>query len=330
MTGLGGAAVVTPRKPAVQGPVEVIGAVPAIAVSMLSKRFGRRTAVRNVSFTVRTGHIHGLLGPNGAGKTTTLRLLLGTVRPDAGTIEFGGAAVAPDLPRGQCGVAGFVGTPGFYPYLTASRNVELLSALTGPAAAGRVEELLTLVGLADRAQSKVRTFSTGMRQRLALAAALIGEPDILIVDEPAAGLDPAGLRALSTMLTELTDRGCTVVLSSHDLDEVERLCSDVTVLREGEIVYDGSMAGLHRTAPNRCWRLHTTDDDAAAGMAAGMPGIQLTRDTGGLLVESDVGNVDGLVLALAANGVAVRELSRQQLALESLFFQLTEQPRPAP
>ena len=306
-----------------------VGDAPAIAVSGLSKRFGRRTAVRQVDLRVRRGHIHGLLGPNGSGKTTTLRMLLGTVRPDGGTIEFGGAAVTPELPRGRCGVAGFVGTPGFYPYLTASRNVELLSALTGPSAAGRVEELLDLVGLADRAQSKVRTFSTGMRQRLALAAALIGGPAVLIVDEPASGLDPAGLRSLSTIFTDLAEKGCTILLSSHDLDEVEQLCSDVTVLRAGEVVYDGAMADLRRTAPNRCWRLHTADDDVAAVVAARAPNIDVTRDAGGLLLTAGVGEVDALVLALAAEGVPVRELYREQLALESLFFQLTDQHRPA-
>lgn len=320
----------TTRETAAPARYAAVDDVPAIGVSLLSKRFRRREAVHQVSFTVRRGHIHGLLGPNGAGKTTTLRMLLGTVRPDAGTMCFSGTPVRPELPRGRCGVAGFVGTPGFYPYLTASRNVELLSALSGPVPAARVEELLGLVGLADRAQTKVRTFSTGMRQRLALAAALIGEPDVLIVDEPATGLDPAGLRSLSTTLTELAERGCTVLLSSHDLDEVERLCSDVTVLRAGEVVYDGSMDGLRRTAPNRCWRLHTADDEMAAVLAAGRPGMKLTRDTTGLLLEAELEHIDALVLALAANGVAVRELSRQQLALESLFFQLTEQPRPSP
>ena len=298
-----------------------------LAVRGLTKRLGQRHAVRGASFRVGRGGIHGLLGPNGAGKTTTLRMLLGVVRPDSGTIELDGRPLRSDVPRGRCGIAGFVETPGFYPYLTASRNLELLSAWDGPASSARVPDVLRQVGLADRAQSRVRGLSTGMRQRLGLAAALISEPEVLLLDEPATGLDPAGIRDLHALLVALAAAGTTILLSSHDLDEVEQLCTEVTVLRAGEVVYDGSIAALRARAPSRVWRMRTADDEVAVFVAGRHPGVTATRGDGGLLVRAGAGGLDDFVLALADEGVAVRELRRNDLPFESLYFQLTD-PEP--
>ena len=297
---------------------------PVLACAGLSKSFGARRVVDGVTFDLGPGHIHGLLGPNGAGKTTTLRMLLGVVRPDAGTIQFGGAALG-DVPRGRCGISGFVESPTFYPYLTASRNLELLSAWDGPKAHRRVEELLDQVGLTGRAQTKVRGFSTGMRQRLGLAAALISDPQVLIVVEPATGLDPAGIRDLRALLADLARSGRTVLLSSHDLDEVEQLCTAVTVLRAGAVVYDGPMDALLARAPGRRWRLESSDDAAALTIAARHPDVhaQTIGDGDGLLVQSPAGQLDEFVIALAVGGIAVRGLRREALPFESLFFQLT-------
>lgn len=297
---------------------------PILVLSGLSRRFAGRVAVDDLSLTVRRGHIHGLLGPNGAGKTTTLRMVLGVVRPDTGTITLNGRMVTPDIPRGRCGVAGFVETPNFYPYLSASRNLELLSAWDGTVAHRRVEELLERVGLADRAQSKVRGFSTGMRQRLGLAAALISDPQILVVDEPTTGLDPAGIRDLHALLIQLASAGHTIVLSSHDLGEVEGLCTDVSVLRSGAVVYDGTMSALRERATAQAWRLHTSDDEQAICVAAGREQVDVRSDAGSLVVAAGTAELDAYVLALGAVGVAVRELRREDLPLESLFFQLTE------
>ena len=309
---------------ATRPPTESVPPAPVLVLSGLAKRFRARVAVQDVSLTVRRGRIHGLLGPNGAGKTTTLRMVLGVVRPDAGTIELHGRALTPDIPRGRCGVAGFVETPNFYPYLSASRNLELLSAWDGPVAHGRVEELLERVGLADRAQSKVRGFSTGMRQRLGLAAALISDPQVLVVDEPTTGLDPAGIRDLHALLTQLAAAGHTIVLSSHDLAEVDRLCTDVSVLRSGSVVYDGTMADLRDRAPAHAWRLRTSDDERAAAVATGRPRLSVHSESGVLTVAAGTAELDGYVIALGAAGVAVRELRREVLPFESLFFQLTE------
>ena len=312
---------------AVSGPA---GAAPpaALAAMSLSKRFGSRLVVDQVSFSAGAGRIHGLLGSNGAGKTTTLRMLLGVVRPDSGAVRVRGVDLRPDVPRGLCGIAGFVESPRFYPYLTASRNLELLSAWDGPSAHRRVEELLESVGLAGRAQSKVRGFSTGMTQRLGLAAALISDPQILLVDEPTSGLDPAGIRDLHAVLAGWAAAGRTVVLSSHDLAEVEQLCTDVTVLRAGRVAYSGTLTGLREQAPSRSWRLRTSDDPAAVAAAGkdqridGTPG----PDAGGLTIVADPVDLDRYVLALGAGGIAVRELKPLELPLESLFFQLTEAP----
>ena len=296
----------------------------------LSKTLGGRRAVDAVSLGLRRGSVHALLGPNGAGKTTVLRMLLGVVRPDAGTIQLDGSPLGWAVPRGRCGIAGFVDSPSFYPYLTASRNLELLSAWDGPGAHRRVEELLELVGLTGRAQSKVRGFSTGMRQRLGLAAALISDPRVLIVDEPTAGLDPAGIRDLRTLLAGLAESGRTILLSSHDLDEVEKLCTDVTVLRSGSVVYDGTLAALIERAPGRRWRLESSDDVGAVSLATDYSGLEVRRaEVGeGLVIDSRSGGLDEFVIALGARGIAVRELRREGLPLESLFFQLTEKSPP--
>jgi ABC-2 type transport system ATP-binding protein len=304
-----------------------VAASRALSASRLRKSFGDRLAVDDVGLTLRRGEVHGLLGPNGAGKTTVLRILLGLVRPDAGVIEVGGAQVPYGSPRGRHRIAGFVDAPAFYPYLTASRNLELLSAWDGPRSSARVEELLALVGLADRAQSKVRGFSTGMRQRLGLAAALISEPDLLVVDEPTSGLDPAGVRDLHTLLLTVAATGPSILLSSHDLDEVERLCSDVTVLRTGRVVYSGSLDDLRAQARARVWTLQTSDNDRAVLAVSTHPGVTVTVGAlSTLKVTADSDAMDGYVRGLAAYGVAVRELLRDQLPFESLYFQLTEEP----
>lgn len=300
--------------------------VPAVRVTSLSKNFGRHRALDQVSFSARPGRVHGLLGPNGAGKTTVLRILLGLIRPDRGTVEVDGVILPAEVPRGRAGIAGFVESPHFYPYLTASRNLELLAAWDGRAAHRRVEELLERVGLADRAQHKVRGFSTGLRQRLGWAATLIGDPRVLVVDEPTTGLDPAGIQDLHALLAELAEQGRAVLLSSHDLAEVELLCTDVTILRAGAVVYDGSLAALTAKAPLRTWRLHTADDRAAAVVARRQARFSVHADPGHLTVGGTPDEMDALVLALGADGIAVRELTGGTLPLDVLFRQLTGAP----
>jgi ABC-2 type transport system ATP-binding protein len=270
----------------------------------LRKTYDGIHALDGVDLTVAAGGVHGLLGPNGAGKTTLLRALLGLVRLDAGTLEVPGT------------VGGFVETPGAYPYLTGRQNLELLAGLDD--APGDVTEELRRVGLADRADSRVSGWSLGMRQRLGIAAGLLRRPDLLVLDEPANGLDPIGAKALRDLVRELARDGLTVLLCSHDLAEVDALCEDVTVLVTGRVVWTGAAADL-RARPGRSL-LHTSDDDRA--LAADPAGLQVTRGDGGLVVVGRTEDLDAYVLALAAQGIAVRSLVRESLPLEQAFLEL--------
>nr|WP_237694833.1 ABC transporter ATP-binding protein [Streptomyces sp. SID5468] len=292
------------------------------------KRFGATTAVAGVDLTVAVGGVHGLLGPNGAGKTTVLRMLFGLVRPDAGTLRLLGRERPPG---GLDGVAGFVESPRFYPYLSAGRNLALLADLDGGAAPGRIDAALDRVGLAGRHRAKVGGYSFGMRQRLGIAAALLRAPRLLVLDEPANGLDPAGVRDMRRLVRELAADGLTVLLSSHNMAEVEEVCDDVTVLSAGRVAYTGSLADLRSRAPDPAHHLRTSDDEAAARAAAATPGVTAAgHPDGGLAVRAAPDALDAYVLALGRDGVAVRALSLRATPLESLFLTLTGTGRGEP
>ena len=292
----------------------------AVDARSLVKRFGDVTAVNGVDLEIRPGEVRGLLGPNGAGKTTLLRMLFGLVRPDAGTISLLGAT-ADESARTPEGVAGFVEEPSFYPYLSARRNLELLARLDGGDAAGRVDELLDLVGLATRARHKVAGFSTGMRQRLGLAAALLRQPRLLLLDEPTIGLDPVGTRDMRVLIRRLAAGGTTILLSSHDMVEVEGMCDCVTIMSTGEVVWDGTVERLRAEAPVPEYRLETSDDARARDLGRDLR-VTLSGDNG-LIVSADEGSLDAYVLALAGAGIAVRRLELVTSPLESMFFALT-------
>jgi ABC-2 type transport system ATP-binding protein len=202
----------------------------------LAKAFGARMAVAGVDVTVRPGDVYGYLGPNGAGKTTSLRMMLGLIRPTAGTARLFGRDPQREGARALEGVAGFVEEPRFYPYLTGRKNLELLAALYGGDAAKRIDEALDIVELTDRQRHKVGGYSHGMRQRLGVAAALLRNPRLLLLDEPATGLDPAGMRDMRLLIRRLADQGMTVLLSSHLLAEVEEVCNRVAIIRRGRVV----------------------------------------------------------------------------------------------
>jgi ABC-2 type transport system ATP-binding protein len=291
----------------------------------LSKLYGELRAVDDVDLTVTPGDVYGFLGPNGAGKTTSLRMLLGLIRPTAGSarlfgrdpLEVGAAALE--------GVAGFVEAPRFYPYLTGRKNLELVAAYDGRGAASRIDSALDTVELADRAGDKVGGYSHGMRQRLGIAGALLRAPRLLLLDEPATGLDPAGMRDMRLLIRRLADDGITVLLSSHLMDEVQELCSSVGIVQRGRMVYQGPLADLLATAAGR-YRMTTADDDRAAAAAANRRGI---RDVARLpdhvaFVAADPQAVEELSLSLAADGVALRSLVPVTATLEELFFALTE------
>ena len=296
---------------------------PPVEVRGLVKRYGDLTAVAGVDLTVNTGDVYGYLGPNGAGKTTSLRMMLGLIRPTAGTVRLFGRDPLESV-HALDGVAGFVEAPTFYPYLTGRRNLELLAAYDGFGAAARIGEALDTVELADRAGDRVGGYSHGMRQRLGIAAALLRDPKLLVLDEPATGLDPAGMRDMRVLIRRLADQGITVVLSSHLLAEVEELCDRVAIVRSGKIVYEGAIAELKRGA-GTSYRLTTTDDDRALAVCRAQRGIRDVRvQHARISFAADEAAVAELSQALVEAGALIRMLAPQTVTLEDLFFSLTE------
>ncbi|MGV9631346.1 ABC transporter ATP-binding protein [Streptomyces sp. NPDC003487] len=296
----------------------------------ITKCFGDVVALDGVDLDVTQGQIHGLAGPNGAGKTTLLGLLLGLAVADGGSLEIlgvpvGRALAAPD------GVAGFVDGPGLYPSLTARQNLAALAALRGhDTRTAGIADVLDQVGLTDVADDRVRGFSLGMRQRLGLAAALLTRPRLLVLDEPANGLDPAGARHVHGVLTRLAAEGTAVVLSSHRMDDLEALCSEVTILATGRVVFSGPLAELAAENRELDYRLLTSDPQAARRLADDTNGVEVVDGTtprpGGeaLVVRAPMPALDALVAALVHAGVAVRELAPVVSPLEAAFLALTE------
>jgi ABC-2 type transport system ATP-binding protein len=300
-----------------------------IEIRGLVKRYGEIVAVDNVDLSVEHGDVFGYLGPNGAGKTTSLRMMLGLIRPTAGSVSLFGRD--PQLGVAALeGVAGFVEAPCFYPYLTGRANLELCAALDGGNGAKRIDEVLEIVELRDRAKDKVGGYSHGMRQRLGIASALLRNPRLLLLDEPATGLDPAGMRDMRALIRDLAAQGMTVLLSSHLLVEVEEVCNRVAIIRTGRVAYQGSLAELRRQA-GVSYRLRTSDDERARRVCGVQRGIEDVHDSthGGLVFTAASEQAVGeLTLALAESGALVLELSPRQATLEDLFFKLTEDAAP--
>ncbi|GGJ72941.1 ABC transporter ATP-binding protein [Streptomyces brasiliensis] len=303
----------------------------AVRARGISKCFGDVVALDGVDFDVTQGQIHGLVGPNGAGKTTLLGLLLGLAVADGGTLEIlgtqvGRAFAAPD------GVAGFVDGPGLYPSLTARQNLAALARLRGQGeGAADIDDVLAQVGLRDVADDKARGFSLGMRQRLGLAAALLTRPRLLILDEPSNGLDPAGKRQVHQVLNQLAVDGTTVILSSHRMDDLEALCSEVTILATGRVVFCGPPSKLAAENCELDYRLRTSDPKAARQLAGEIEGVRIVDDVTArqddelLVVRGMVPALDELVSALVKSQVAVRELAPVVSPLEAAFLALTDQ-----
>ncbi|HWI43459.1 MAG TPA: ABC transporter ATP-binding protein [Nocardioides sp.] len=303
--------------------------LPAVRARSLTRTYGDVVALDGVDLDIPEGQVHGLVGPNGAGKTTLLGLLLGLAVADGGSLEVLGTTVGRTLGVPD-GVAGFVDGPGLYPSLTARQNLAALASLRRLAEPRRaVERALADVGLADVAEDRVRGFSLGMRQRLGLAAALITRPRLLVLDEPANGLDPAGTRHVHRVLRSLAGDGVAVVLSSHRMDDLAALCSEVTILTTGRVVFTGPIEKLAAESGEIDHRLVTADPAAARRVAAGCPGVSLQADdpvrtdSAALVVRGAVEALDELVRRLVVGGVPVRELAPVVPPLEAAFLTLT-------
>jgi ABC-2 type transport system ATP-binding protein len=305
----------------------------AIRVRGITKCFGDVVALDGVDLDVAQGQIHGLVGPNGAGKTTLLGLLLGLAVADSGRLEILGTPVGRAF-EAPGGVAGFLDGPGLYPSLTARQNLAALAALRGDdTRSGGIDDALAQVGLADVADDRARGFSLGMRQRLGLAAALLTTPRLLVLDEPSNGLDPAGKKHVHGVLTRLARQGTSVVLSSHRMDDLEALCSEVTILATGRIVFSGPLGKLAAENRELDYRLITSDPERAYRLAADAPGIHLADDTTGrqggevLVVRALAPDLDDLVVRLVHEGITLRELAPVVSPLEAAFLALTEQQK---
>ncbi|HTJ66085.1 MAG TPA: ABC transporter ATP-binding protein [Actinospica sp.] len=301
----------------------------------ITKVFGDVVALDHIDVNVAQGQIHGLVGPNGAGKTTLLGLLLGLAVADAGELQILGAPVGRALAAPD-GVSGFVDGPGLYPTLTAKQNLLALAALRHrDARSAGIDEVLAEVGLTAVADDKVRGFSLGMRQRLGLAAALLTKPRLLVLDEPANGLDPAGKKHVHGVLNRLAADGATVVLSSHRMDDLEALCSEVTILNTGRVVFSGPVSKLSAENRELDYRLRTSDAAAARAVAAETPGVQVVEgsdavargDDEVIVVRALTAGLDELVARIVRADIAVRELAPVVSPLEAAFLALTEQEK---
>ena len=296
---------------------------PPLAVRGLTKHYGELVAVGGVDVTVEAGDVYGYLGPNGAGKTTSMRMMLGLIRPTAGSVRIFGRDPQESI-RALEGVAGFVEAPTFYPYLSGRRNLELLAAYDGGSATARINQALETVELTGRARDRVGGYSHGMRQRLGIAAALLREPKLLLLDEPTTGLDPGGMRDMRLLIERLAGEGITIVLSSHLLAEVEDVCNRVAIVQRGKIVYEGKIADLKRAA-GMTYRLRTTENVRALGVCRAQPGVDDVLERGGeISFTADERAVAGLSQALVEAGALIMALAPQGATLEELFFSLTE------
>jgi ABC-type multidrug transport system ATPase subunit len=287
----------------------------------LTKSYGSRiVAVDSLNLTVRRGEVYGFLGPNGAGKTTTLRMLLGLIRPTSGTASVLGRP--PGDPEGLARVGALIESPAFYPHLSGWRNLRVIARYAG-VPKERIEAALEAVELKERASDKFKTYSQGMKQRLGVAAALFKDPELLILDEPTNGLDPAGMADMRALIRRLASGDRTVLLSSHLLGEVEQICDRVGVIRSGKLVAEGTVGELRGRA-----RLLVRADpmDRARQLVEEMPEVaQVQVSDGALVLATDAAQAGEIARDLVTSGVLVSELRRVERSLEETFLELTGQ-----
>lgn len=290
----------------------------------LTKRFGKREAVANVSFEVYAGEVFGFLGPNGAGKTTTIRMLVGLARPDRGKVTIRGLDIARDFRKAMAHVGCIVESPDLYRYLTGRENLLHFARMLGDGAAARIPDLARVVALEERLDEKVSTYSLGMRQRLGIAQALLGSPDLLILDEPANGLDPAGIREIRLLVRRLAaEHGISVFVSSHLLSEVEQMCDRIAIIHRGRTLAAGTVEDLVGRAGGRL-RFRVTPVGKAAetiGRFAEEGQVEVTE--GVVLARIDSTRVPEAVAALTAEGVLVFAIEQQSTTLEEIFLAIT-------
>ena len=291
-----------------------------LSIKNLNKRYGKLQAVKNVSLEIHKGNVYGILGPNGSGKSTTLGIVLNVVNKTSGEYSwFGGTMETHDALKK---VGAIIERPNFYPYMTAQENLELVCKIKG-IDYSKVQEKLEVVGLIERKDSKFRTFSLGMKQRLAIASALLNDPEILILDEPTNGLDPQGIHQIRDIIRLIASQGTTILLASHLLDEVEKVCSHVLVLRKGEILYTGTVAGM--SSSNGVVEVQSNDIDLLMKTLEKYPNIDSIKLEEGKVIVQSSSTIEPSELNkfLVQNEIYVTHLVKRNHSLEEQFLQLT-------
>ncbi len=287
----------------------------------LSKHFGGHKAVDSVDITVYAGEVFGFLGPNGAGKTTTLGIVLGLVHATSGEVSVLGERVTPGHVHALKEVGALLGAPVFVPYLSAWDNVELVSRLTPGIKKERISETMDLVGLGGVGHKKVSKFSTGMKQRVGLAMALVHRPRLVVLDEPTNGLDPAGTREIRLLLRSLVESGTSVLLSSHLLNEVQQVCDRIAVLNQGRVVAQGRVDDL-LDGQKPSVRLTVPDPEAAVRCLDSLPGVENVQASGNTLIVIGV-STQALMDHLLRHHIIPTEIAAQKCDLELLFMEVT-------
>jgi ABC-2 type transport system ATP-binding protein len=297
-----------------------------IETSGLTKRFGERVAVANVDLQVPRGAAYGYLGPNGAGKTTLIRMLLGLTRASAGTMRLLGHPVPDERAAALARVGAIVEEPRFHRHLTGRENLTVIAAAREREAHGRIDGALARVGLSHRADERVKRYSLGMRQRLGVARSLLADPELLILDEPTNGLDPAGIHEFRDMIRGFVAEGRTVLLSSHLLDEVEKICDEVAIVDQGRVVAQGPIDALAAGARESIL-IATSDDEQALAIFSAQRGVEsATREASGVRVTltADAGAAgDELSRCLVLAGLAIRRFEPARVSLEQRFLEIT-------
>lgn len=292
-----------------------------LEISHLTKKFGSLMAVDDLSFSVVRGNVYGLLGPNGSGKSTTLGMILNVVNATSGSWKWFGEEHSTQSLRK---VGAIIERPNFYPYLTAEKNLQIVAAIK-EVPIHKIDEKLAVVGLLERKKSKFSTFSLGMKQRLAIAAAILNDPQVLILDEPTNGLDPQGIIKIREIIQEIAATGTTIILASHLLDEVEKVCSHVVILERGKTVYSGPVDGM--TASKGTYELAAEDTDQLIAILQELPYFSAVKITTGsrisAIIEEDI-TADQLNKMLFERGVVLSHLVLKKDSLETQFFKLLQ------
>lgn len=291
-----------------------------LTVSGLHKKFRKVHAVNNVSFEIQKGNVYGILGPNGSGKSTTLGIILNVVNKTEGSYSwFGGKAQTHEALKK---VGAIIERPNFYPYMTAYDNLKLVCKIKGTSLT-KIQEKLELVGLWERKDSKFKTFSLGMKQRLAIASALLNDPEILILDEPTNGLDPQGIRQIRDLITQIAAQGTTILLASHLLDEVEKVCTHAVVLRKGVILYTGTVQGM--ISNEGFFELASDDNDKLTTLLSAHAAVDKLEMTDGKIMVYLKQPLEAGALNhyLFTNGICLNHLVKRTHSLEEEFIKLT-------